>query len=182
MYEILGQGSYREIDCDFPEITFDSPVRGTIDGWRWASNDILLADSIIENPDTGEYESSRVYTYHWKERALSRLDLDSLNLDNLEGIEILGVSQDANYIQIRTGEDTYTLHTPHLIKKSIDPVLGTSSLLSPSLAGNQNRSLAGNQNRSPGSRPSSGNPFPWVWALLILGVMLGVATYLYRRV
>ncbi len=174
LYEILGLGSYREIDFNYPELTFDSPVRGIIGGWRWVSNDVLLADSGIATPDTGEQLSHRVYTYHWKERILSRLALDSLNLDHSEG-EILGVSQDANYIRVRLGGDTYTLKadlnsTPKLLKK--EPVPGTSSVLSPSL-------VAGNQVSASGSRPS-GNPFPWLWLLAIVGVMLGVFSYLYR--
>ncbi len=176
VYEILGQGSYREIAFVYPELTFDSSDRGTLSGWRWASNDVLLAESAIENEDTGEHKSSRVYAYHWKEKILSRLDLDSLNLGDFDYGEIVGVSQDADYIRIRIDGDTYTLKsdlnsTPKLLKKAAhkfikEPVPGTSSaIISPSLAGKH--------------APPVRQPFPWLWLLAIVAVMLGVFSYLY---
>ena len=126
MYEILDQGSYREIEFDFPKLTFDSGKRGEIYGWRWASNEVLLAESEIENEDTGEHENNRVYAYHWEEKVLSRLDLESLNIESLEGVEIIDVSQDANYLKINIGGDTHALKAdlksvPNLFKKDAIP-------------------------------------------------------------
>ena len=109
MYEILGQNSYREIKFDFPEIAFDSAIRGTISGWRSAADGVLIAESEIENEDTGEHENNRVYAYHWKEKILSRLNLDGLNLKNLEDVEIVDVSQNSNYLKINIGGEAYTL-------------------------------------------------------------------------
>lgn len=177
VYEILEQGSYKEADIDFPKLTFDSEKRGVITGWRWASDGALLAESAIENEGTGEHENSRVYVYHWEEKILSRLDLDSLNLKSLENVEIVGVSQDASYLKINVGGKVYDLQAdlksiPKLLKR--DAVPKRPERINPQ---HINRKPSSSSNKSLGQEVETEQTLeksrlPWIIAgVLLLGIL-----------
>jgi len=54
MYKIFGEGSYEEIEIDFPALTYDTHLRGQLHGWRWASDDVLIGCAELVDQDTGE--------------------------------------------------------------------------------------------------------------------------------
>ncbi len=186
LYEIREDGQLTNFPVQVPHVTYDEGPKWFISNWVWASNDVLLGFSDIEDEKGYEILETRFYAFHIGTSSLARLDLSRLrNGPHAPMFELVSVGKDLSELVISMEGEDYTtktvrvkadLKSPHKLiqaQKTIkEPVPGTSSLLS--------LSLAGNQNRSPGSRPSSGNPFPWLWLLLILGVTLGVATYLYR--
>lgn len=101
LYEILNQGGYRELDVDLPELTFDVQPRGILSGWRWAADGVLLAEAEIENPQTGEHESSRIYVYHLNRKTLRHVDLDGAGLEGVEEIEVISVSSDPTRLLLK---------------------------------------------------------------------------------
>ncbi|MEM6820344.1 MAG: hypothetical protein AAF558_00185 [Verrucomicrobiota bacterium] len=107
MYEIGGEGRYREIGVQLPLVTFDSLDRGTIGAWRWVSDDVLLAEAEVEDKDTGEHSNSRIYAYNLKDRILVRVDFDSLNEVLSKGLELKSVNRDSKQIGLSSGGKTY---------------------------------------------------------------------------
>ena len=181
MYEILGKGSYREIEFDFPKVTFDSRKRGEIYGWRWATDGVLIAESEIENEGTGEHENTRVYAYHWKEKILSRLNLDGLNLKSLEDVEIVDVSQNSNYLKINIGGEVYTLKldlksVPELLKRDAFPKR-SDKIESPKTGAKPIRITSSNSKpevvETKTTESEKKSSLPWIIAgVLLLGILL----------
>ncbi len=177
LYEIEEDGQLIEIPVRVPYVTYDEGPKWFISRWFWASNDVLLGYSSIEDEKGYDVLENRLYAFNTRTSSLARLDLSAFDTENV--LDVVSVGKDLSELVLYVGEGNTLrvkadLKLPHKLiqaQKTIkEPVPGTASVLSPS--------LAGNQVSASGSRPS-GNPFPWLWWLLILGVMLGVA-YLYR--
>jgi hypothetical protein len=104
IYRILDQGKYEETKLDYPLLTFDMKRRGIISDWRWGTDEVLIGDASIENPETGKEEGRYIYIYYLEEKILSRLDIQGLSSESAKSINIEDVNRDKEgnaFIKIR---------------------------------------------------------------------------------
>ncbi len=183
LYEIGADGEVTEDPTQVPFVTYDKGPKGFISYWFWASNDVLLgyASPLDER---GDYElENRLYAFHTGTRSLARLDLSTFDPDpnypdEPPMFEVVSVGKDFSELALNVnGGNTVRvkadLKAPHkLIPASSQETIGQpstpgrSAIISPSLAV-----------RPP---PPVRQSFSWLWLLAIVGVLLGVFSYLYR--
>ncbi len=185
LYEIGADGQVTEDPTQVPSVTYDKGLKGFISYWLWASNDLLLGHTSITDEKEQSMLENRLYTFHTGTRSLARLDLSALdhlrepNYPNEPPMfDVVSVGKDLSELVLEVnGVNTVRvkadLKSPHkLIPASSQETLGQtatpgrSPIFSPSLAV-----------RPP---PPVRQSFPWLWLLAIVGVLLGVFSYLYR--
>jgi hypothetical protein len=136
LYEILPTGGHREVELELPHVTYDSGLKGYITGWSWADNKTLIARSEITDETGHEIVENRIYVFHMKERALSRLDLSALNLPTTDGLEVTKVGSDLNHLKIIVGNSEFTVKAdlkspPKIEKQETDAPKTTAPLPAP---------------------------------------------------
>jgi len=102
-------------------VTYDAGLKGYLREWSWADDQILVARAEITDEAGHEIIENRIYVFHMKEQALSRLDLTALNLKDTDGLEVTNVGSDLNHLKISVGGKDFTvktdLHTPPSVEK-----------------------------------------------------------------
>ncbi len=176
LYELREDGQVTEITAQVPSVTYDKGPKGFIWSWFWASDDVLLGYGSIEDEKGYDVLENRLYAFDTRTSSLARLDLSAFDTKNV--LDVVSVGKDLSELvlnvdgvnNVRVKAD---LKSPHkLIPASSQETLGQtatpgrSPIFSPSLAGRHT--------------PPVREPFPWLWLLAIVGVMLGVFSYLYR--
>ena len=136
LYDILPNGEHREVELQLPHVTYDTGMKGYITGWSWADNKTLLGRSTITDETGDEIVENRIYVFHMKERALSRLDLSALNLPSTDGLELTKVGSDLNHLKIIVGDSEFTVKAdlkspPKIDKQQADVPKTTAPLVTP---------------------------------------------------
>ena len=103
LYEIEPDGSHREAMLQLPHVTYDSGIKGYLRGWSWADDQTLIAQAEITDESGHKIIENRIYVFHMKDRALSRLDLSALNLLANDSIEVVGIGNDLNQLKLSVG-------------------------------------------------------------------------------
>lgn len=109
LYEIEANGTYREVPLQLPHVTYDEGPKGYLREWSWADDQTLVARAEITDEAGHEIIENRIYVFHMKERVLSRLDLNALNLPTTDGLEITKVGSDLNHLKIIVGNSEFTV-------------------------------------------------------------------------
>lgn len=136
LYEILPNGESREVPLHLPHVTYDVGRKGYLREWSWADSQTLIAKSEITDDAGHEIVENRIYVFHMKERALSRLDLSALNLPTTDGLEITKVGSDLNHLKIIVGNSEFTVKAdlkspPRIIKQETNTSKTTAPLAAP---------------------------------------------------
>jgi hypothetical protein len=103
LYEIEADGTYREVPLQLPHVTYDAGLKGYLREWSWADDQTLVARAEITDEAGHEIIENRIYVFHMKERALSRLDLSALKLTDTDGIEVIGIGSDLSQLKLSVG-------------------------------------------------------------------------------
>lgn len=103
LYEIQANGSYSEVPLQLPHVTYDAGLKGFLRGWSWADDDTLVAGAEITDEAGHEIIENRIYVFHMNGGVLSRLDLTALNIDDTDGIEVVGIGSDLNQLKLSVG-------------------------------------------------------------------------------
>ncbi len=108
LYEIQSNGQHRQIDLKLPHVTYDVGPKGYITGWSWADDATLLGEAEIDS-EKGEFIERRIYVFHMKESALSRLDVSALNLATTEGLTVTEIGTELGNLRLSIGDAAFTV-------------------------------------------------------------------------
>lgn len=136
LYEILPNGESREVPIQLPHVTHDTGRKGYLRGWSWAGNQTLIGYAEIDDDDGHEVLECRIYVFHMKDRALSRLDLSALNLPTRAWVEVTKVGSDLNHLKIMVGNSEFTVKAdlkspPRIEKQQVDVPKTTTPIPAP---------------------------------------------------
>jgi len=182
VFEVLGEESYREIDVDIPDVTYGSSLRGQLFGWCWVSDDVLVGNAVLENQDSGEYEGIQIYVYHVEEKVLSRLNLESLNLSDLEGLEIVQIESETSRIQFRIGDESFTVKAGLKMPSKLLPEQRQEERpsLNSSSADSSSSTLPEISKHQPVSEKPKGNRWLGIITSVLLLVILALSIKLWK--
>ena len=179
--EILPDGSHRAIELRLPHVTYDGGSKGFITGWSWADNQTLIGNAEIDT-EQGEFIERRIYVFHVKESALSRLDLSALNLPTTEGLRVSKVGHELDRLSISVGNSEFTVKADLKSPPKIEKKEADSPTAAPHVEPTQQASKA------PGAKPTVPAPSeehasstPWGIIVLLTMAAGGLLWLLLKR-
>jgi hypothetical protein len=175
LYEILSTGEHQEVELQLPHVTYDAGLKGYITGWSWADNKTLIARSEITDETGHEIVENRIYVFHMKERALSRLDFSDLNLPTTDGLEVTKVGSDLNHLKIIIGNSEFTvkadLKSPPKVKVlEMDAPKTTTSVAAPKQSAL--KTPEAKPPSTPSEEPASSTPWSIIGVLIVAAIGL----------
>lgn len=195
LLQINADGTYRPSELRVPYVTYDDGPKGFISAWSWAGNDTLIGEAEIDN-ERGEFIEKRIYVFHLKQSALSRLDVSALNTPSLEGLTVSKIAEDLNHLIISVGGKDFTvkadLHTPPSVEKqqeraippklppTVQPPNPTAPTPLPTAAPDTSPGASTPVAQTP-AVPAERRAPAWLWLVGILALLVIAGLVLKRR-